>query len=42
MTFYIAEGCLDFVISAGIEQRYKHSSAFDDKSRLDLSKLNAP
>ena len=37
MTFYIAEGCLDFVISAGIEQRHKHSSAFDDKSRLDLS-----
>ena len=37
MTFYIAEGCLDFVISAGIEQRHKHSTAFDYKSRLDLS-----
>ena len=37
MAFYIAEGCLDFVISAGIEQRHKHSTAFDYKSRLDLS-----
>ena len=36
MTFYIADECLDFVITAAIEQRHKHSSDFNDKSRLDL------